>query len=272
MIKKSLIFLAINVWVGMAGAAGFVFSAPPLESREQSLVLYQPIAEYLTTISGKEVVYEFPGNWPGFIKNMQQAKYDFVLDSPHFVSWRLENIDHRLLIGLAENLVYVVVVSTSKGNQSLSDLRGKSVCSGPVPNLDALTLTDQYDTSWTQPEINVVKGFEQRLAMVADGHCQAAVLPKRVYRKLADSFTPGGTKIIFESQVLPHYGLTVGPRVSQKLYEKLLPGLLSPMADPAFKELSNLYAVGRADGVERISGNLENYQGYAYLLAEFWGF
>jgi hypothetical protein len=98
------------------------------------------------------------------------------------------------------------------------------------------------------------------------------VLPKRVYRNLASNFTPDNTTVIFESQVLPHYGLTVGPRVGRKLVEKLRPRLLSPSADPAFKALSNLFAVGRTDGVERISGNLENYQGYAYLLGEYWGF
>jgi len=272
MIRCSAVFIAIYFCVGMAAAAEFVLSAPPTESREQSLELYQPIADYLSTVSGEEVVYEYPGSWPTYMKNMQQSKYDFVLDSPHFISWRVENIEHRLLVGLAENLIYVVVVVDDRSDQTLTDLQGKSACSAPVPNLDALTLMDQYESSWIQPDIVVVQGFEERFSGLLNGQCYAAVLPKRVYEKFANTTDPRNTRIVFESQELPHYGLSVSPRIDQKLYEKLRPALLSRAADPAFREISNLYAIGEYDGSRRVSGDKERYQGYAYLLTEFWGF
>lgn len=138
----------------MSHAEEYAFSTPPTETEKASLSIYQPIAEYLSQKTGKDIVYSYPQNWPRYIANMQQAKYDLLLDAPHFVSWRIEKIQHTPLISLAQSMSYVVV-SRSSGLSDLMDLRGKVSCGSAIPNLDALTLLDQYDSNWTQPLIKL---------------------------------------------------------------------------------------------------------------------
>lgn len=199
---------------------------------------------------------------------MQDAQYDFLIDAPHFVSWRVEKIEHNPLVSLSDEMVYVVVVQGEGGFTSVRDLKGMSACGSAIPNLDTLTFLDQYDSPWTQPLITVVQGFDRKYDRLLKGDCHAAILPRRVYNQLAED--GHNTRILFESQRLPHLGLSVSPRVGRALQESIRHGLLLPAAIPAFRGLNNLYALNPESGP--VAVDPDNYRGFAYLVDDFWGF
>jgi ABC-type phosphate/phosphonate transport system substrate-binding protein len=255
----------------MTHAEEYLFSAPPTETEEVSLSIYQPIAEYLSQKTGEDIVYSYPQNWARYISYMQQAKYDLLLDAPHFVSWRIEKIQHTPLISLAETMSYVVVVSRSSGLSDLTDLRGKSSCGSAIPNLDALTLLDQYDSNWTQPSIKVVQGFDQTFSFMLSGDCDAAVIPRRVFLRYINAPGANTLEVLFTTFELPHYGLSVSARVNNRMQSKITEALLSTSANSAIKGLFDQFGleIGQDNSV---AANADVYRGYSYLLDDFWGF
>lgn len=231
--------------------------------------MHQPVAKYLSETTGENVRFEYSENWPTYLRNMQRAKYDFLLDSPHFVSWRVEKIEHSPLMSMSDSMTYVVVVREEDGYESVFDLKGKTACSSSIPDLDALTLLDQYDSSWSQPVIQVKQGFKNKYTDILTGKCDSVVLVKRIYEKLSKNEYPRRTKILFESQQLPHYGFSASPRVSVEMREKIKEALISQNGDIAFSNLSQLFGLLPAD---RVPANEDDYRGYSYLLDDFWGF
>ena len=125
MIRKTIILLLV-LFSNKNFAADFILSAPPTETRKVSVTLYEPIAQYISDVFDIDVAYEYPDNWPVYIRNMQKARYDFLVDAPHFVSWRVEKIEHNPLVSLSDELQYIVAVPDKSTVQGIMDLKGKS--------------------------------------------------------------------------------------------------------------------------------------------------
>ena len=80
--------------------ADLILSAPPRESLEDGQELYGPLAEHLSTLLGEEVTYQHPDNWLHYQRELRNDVYDIVFDGPHFVSWRVKNLKHDVLLKL----------------------------------------------------------------------------------------------------------------------------------------------------------------------------
>ena len=271
MIKQFIAIIFLISAANGAWAESYIFSAPPTDNRQISNQIYQPIAQLLSEITGESVVYDYPENWPIFIRNMQQAQYDFLLDAPHFVSWREEKIEHEPLVSLSENLVYVVAVLARSKYQSLSGLRGEPVCSSSLPNLDTLTLLDQYATT-SQPVIKNVRGFDSRHAALLAGRCNAMVMPEKAYSRLSSENQNPAMRVIFKSYTLPHYSLSASPKIPKLIKEDIQSALTSSEALVAFSEIDRKFGLRSAEDRKKIVADPDLYRGFTYLLADFWGF
>ena len=98
----------------------YIFSAPPRETGESESEVYQPIADYLSKATGKKIVYQGSNNWLTYQDKMRKGTYDLVFDGPHFVSWRMNRLQHVPLVKLAGDLAFVVVVR--KDNNRIKEL------------------------------------------------------------------------------------------------------------------------------------------------------
>ena len=254
-----------------AWPAGFLLSAPPTETASRSAEIYQPIAEFFSRITGDVIRYEYPENWPAYVRNMQNGRYDIVVDAPHFVSWRSEKLEHLPLVSLADKMEYVVVVRDEPGIKSLQDLRGKTACSAPIPNMDALALLDQYESSWSQPKILATVGFAKSFEMLSGDECDAAVLPLRTYLALVAAPGQSPTRLLFTSQVMPHLAFSASPRLGERRRTQIRDALLGNASIGPMVNLNRHYGL---DGtvMTRVVADPDAYSGYAYLLEEFWGF
>lgn len=269
MFKQSFMILVFLVWPGVARGESYVFSAPPAENRTDSNKIYQPLARFMSEVSGKNIVFKYSGNWVNYIRDMQNDSYDFVIDAPHFVSWRIEKIEHRPIISLSRELSYVVVVPDNARIRTLQQLQGKAVCSSNIPNIDALTILDQFASIWSQPSIRGVKGKSNIFQQMIDSQCSAAILPEKLYAALSVSGIFPATRILFKSYALPHYALSVSPRVNTDLADVITEALLSEDADDAFFEINQEFGLQHSSRIP-VDGDI--YRGYAYLLSEYWGF
>ena len=138
-------FSRLNQWVFLlsvlivtqsAVAADLIMTGPPREKPEAGQQLYGPIAEHLSKLLGKKVVYEHPKNWLNYQRDMRNDKYDFVFDGPHFISWRMEHLGHDVLVKLPGTLMFHL--TTAKDEKEINtpdDLVGQKICGISPPNL-----------------------------------------------------------------------------------------------------------------------------------------
>src|SRR3990170_9157300 len=222
-----------------AAADEFVFSAPPRETPEAGMDIYQPIAEHLSKALGKKVVYKHPGTWGVYRTKMLEGGYDIVFDGPHFNSYRAEKLQHNMLVKLPGDFAFVTIVKQDNGKISNpKQLAGRTVCAHAPPNLGTLTLLNQFDNPARQPVIISTDGWKNIYQGVVSGRCVAGVLPMGNLKKFD---TEGMTKVIYKEKALPDQAFSAGPRLSAEDQAKITRALTSPEANGPTEKLRKAY-------------------------------
>ncbi|WP_096361531.1 phosphate/phosphite/phosphonate ABC transporter substrate-binding protein [Sulfuricaulis limicola] len=242
-----------------------VFTAPPRETPEAGIEIYQPVADYLSQAIGKKVRYKHPGTWGVYRTEMLKGSYDIIFDGPHFNSYRLEKLSHNILVKIPERHEFAVIVRKDKPFQNLSQMAGRSFCTHAPPNLGTLVLLSQFDNPSRQPVIISTNGWENIYNGVASGKCAGGVLPMANLKKVDKANI---AKVIFKTAAMPNQAFSAGPRVSLEDQMKLAQALASPDAAVPTEKLRTAYKVG--DGFAL--ANNQEYQGLAVYLRNEWGY
>lgn len=224
----------------IAGNA-LIFSAPPRGALAKETENYQPVADFLTQVTGRKVVYQHSKDWLSYARDMTQGKFDIVFDGPHFNGWRMENLDHTPLVKLPEDFVFVVIVKAdNKSIQNIKQLAGRRICAHAPPNLGTLTLLNQFDNPVRQPLITTVKGWDKSYNSLVAGQCVATVLPIKNMEKMDKG--KNQTRVVFKSPAMPNQAISAGPRIPQEMQEKIRQALLSEDGRAATAKLRTAYA------------------------------
>ena len=229
-IRKNPNFLyvfLILLFYAQGVSAEFVMTAPPRENPEAGAKIYQPLAEYLSTILGEKVVYKHPKNWLQYQRDLRHDAYDIVFDGPHFVSWRMAHLKHDVLVKLPGTLEFVIVVNKDDSEiKEMKNLVGKKICGIPPPNLATLTVIEQFNNPVRQPIIwGVQGGFPKVYETFRKGGCRAAVFRTTYfYKKLTDA-DRASLRILYHSKALPNQAISVSQRVGSKYKDKIIRSL-----------------------------------------------
>ena len=259
--------LAESSRAGMETAA-LVFSAPPRETPAEGRQIYQPVAEYLSKIIGKPVTYKHPGNWLVYQTEMVRGGYDLVFDGPHFNSWRSDHMQHNILVKLAEEHTFTIIVRKDGTQVSeLKHLTGKIVCGMNPPNLGTLAVLREFDNPARQPVIRNTTGWNRIYqGVVIEKKCVAGIVPIANLAK----YDGGGTftRIIHKTNAMPNQGFSAGPRVSSADQAKIKAALMSVQAEIVTKPLRAMY--GSNSGF--VPTAKDEYAGLAVYLKDVWGY
>jgi len=198
--------------------AEYILSAPPRESPEAGTELYGPLAEHLSELLGEKVTYKQPDNWLHYQRELRNGVYDIVFDGPHFISWRIKHLQHKVLVKLPGTLVfYIVAKKSNTAVTKLKNLIGKRICAIPPPNLATMTVIDQFKNPVRQPDIFPVKGgFPAVAKAFSAGSCQAAVFRNTFYKKKLSDDYRSNVKKLFVSSPLPNQAISVSQRINKK--------------------------------------------------------
>jgi ABC-type phosphate/phosphonate transport system substrate-binding protein len=245
----------------------YVLSAPPHESAQAAAEVYAPLAEYLSRVTGKDVIFRHPANWIAYQAEMRKGAYDLVFDGPHFNAWRASHLQHNILVKAPGEHSFVVAVK--KGNDKLRELKqltGRAICGMSPPDLGSLTVLNEFDNPMRQPVIRNTAGWDKIYAAMQAGQCAAAILPARHLAK----YDPQGTaaRVLFKARAFPSQALSAGPHVSPADQAKIARALTSPEARLATARLRDSYA---------LSGDFlpvakDEYAGVAGILKDTWGY
>jgi len=265
--RKFLVCLSWSfLFIAVPAVADLIFTSPPRESRAKGDEVYQPVADYLSRVTGQKVVYQYPDNWLLYQRDMKKGIYDIVFDGPAFVGWRIDNQGHVPLVKLPGKMVFLVMVKKDQSKvQTINELTGHTICAFPPPNMATLTVLYEFDNPVRQPLIVETQGFSEAYKGVLSGKCSAGILPKKNYEQLAAEL--GGTQIIFTSKPISNQAFTASPRVSPVLREKIIKALLSPAGQAATQRMRQEFKIENFEPASK-----EEYAGLGKLLRDTWGF
>lgn len=252
--------------LAQTASADLVLSAPPRETPEAGQKLYGPLAEYLSKVTGEKIEYRHPDNWGIYQAMMTKGMYDLVFDGPHFVSWRIQNLEHVPLAALSGKLRFVIVArQDDTRTRTLADLAGKNVCGHSPPNLATLTLFDRFTNPSRQPKLLESKGFDDGYQKLLAAKCEATALPFEVHQKLDG--TGARTKVLYTGEPYANQALTAGPKVSAPVRKQIMDALLGAEG----KKITQPVAEGFGS-TEFLATTPNDYAGYVSLLKNVWGF
>lgn len=251
-----------------------VLTAPPRGSLIKETKTYQPIAEYLSRVLNRKVVYKQPLSWMHYQKDMWDDKLQIAFDGPHFVSWRMNHTNHTPLVKLSQPHVWVVIArKNDTSTNKLSDIEGRAFCGHPPPNFGTLTIRSLINANTREPRLVIRKGWKNIYNSIVDEEiCFAGVIPKT---NLA-LFDPKGkyVKVIYEHTPYPNQALTVSNHFPAELRDKIRTSILSKEGQAAMTNLRNRFTKGkplvRADREEYryVSSVLNEVYGYGFTLSE----
>jgi ABC-type phosphate/phosphonate transport system substrate-binding protein len=244
-----------------------VFSAPPHETEAEALRTYRPIAEYLTHVIGKKIVFHYPKDWLTYQKEMQLGSYDLVFDGPHFNSWRIANLQHNALVKLADEYAFVVVVRKEDRFTNLKQLAGQRICGMTPPDFGTLAVLSQFDNPLRQPIIiNTLGSTKVYEGVAIDKHCNAGIMPATSLRQFNENTNL--LRAIYMTQPISNQAFSAGPRISREDQARIAAALVSPEASQVVSRL--IAAQGSDKGLA--FANQEDYAGLDVYLKDSWGF
>lgn len=256
-----------NIAQDITDANAIIFSAPPRETPEVGRERYGPVAEYLSKVLGKKVVYKHPGTWGVYRTEMLKGNYDIVFDGPHFNSYRMENLDHNILAKMEIKHQFVVIMrKDDKRFNKLNELAGRTFCTHAPPNLGTLTLLSQFENPARQPVIRNTKGWKNIYDGVVAGKCVAGILPIANLNKYDPS--RASSRTIYTHRALPNQAFSAGPRLTREEQIKISRALVAPEAKEPTAKLRAAYRVGNSF----ITASNEEYLGVSEYLKNEWGY
>jgi ABC-type phosphate/phosphonate transport system substrate-binding protein len=251
----------------LAASEPLVLAAPPRDSAEEGMRRFGPVAEHLSQVLGRKVVYQHPATWGGYQADMQKGRYDIVFDGPHFNGWRVEKLGHNVLVKLPGEFVYTAVVRhDNTAIQHIKQLAGRKICAHAPPNLGTLMMYNEFDNPARQPVVIVTDGYDKIYRALQEGKCEAAMLPLKHVQKHDQNGER--TRIIFRNRALPQQAFSAGPRLSATEQAKLAEALLSPASHAPLAKFREAYALGK-DFVPASNAEYADLGGY---LRNAWGY
>lgn len=244
----------------------YIFSSPPRGNNAMETAIFQPVADYLSRVTGKKFVYKYSDNWLAYQSNMQKDVYDLVFDGPHFVSWRISHRGHEPLVKIPGDFIFVFLVRKDNNNiQELSNLAGRTVCGHAPPNQGTLRLYNMFTNPARQPQLVEVQGWRNIYKEMIAGKCVGSVVPLKIYKEL----DPEGkdTKVLYVTKAAPGQAFTAGKRIPPDIRAKIADALMSAEGQAVTAQLRKRYP-----SRPYIRATKQEYSGEDVLLKDSFGF
>lgn len=249
-----------------------VFSSAPRGTEEQDQARYAPLVKALSEWLGREVIYSYPKDFTTYSFAMRRGEYDIVLDGPHLVAWRIQNLQHRAVVKLPGEIRFLVAgAAGDSGLEGRDSLVGLRVCGLASPHLGTLQFMAQYPNPVQQPVVYAQQGgFGSVYQAFREDRCKAALFREFYYETKIPDDERRSLKVVFDVPALPEQAITVSPRLSAAEVEMLRLKLTDPEAAKPAAE--RIFASFRPEAEAFVPASARDYAGYDRLLtANIWG-
>jgi len=261
-----LLLVSLNFKQAFA-ADTLIFGTPPTQSYELTKKNYQPLANYLSERIGQTVIVKPAKSFYEYTRIMKNNGYDIILDGPHFVKYRIDKMQHQVLVKQPGKLKFVIVVKSESKINNLKQLLNQRVCSPSTPHLGTLSFLELYPNPVRQPLLIPVQSFKHAIACVTNNTATAAVVRDKYWiKKIKDK---KGLKVIYITENnMPARALSVNnQKVNKKTQTKIISALTDEKAQSLIKK-----ALSTVGGTKFIKAEQAEYAELHELLSMVWGF
>lgn len=265
-------FLILLTLVTTPAFSEFVFVAAPRGTREEETKIYQPIADYMSQITGTKIRYKYVRSWGEYRGMIRDDGSDFYFDGAQFNSFRHEYKGGQFIARFPGPIKFEFIVKSDNNKiTKISDTNGRPVCLHQEPNLATLQLFKHFIggktpmpvtiEGWDNAYRGVIKG-DHNARILEAGTCVATVVPAGI-RKKHD--TTGATKVIYAFDPLPNNALMANKYIQPDLVAKLREALTSGQC----KACANLFTTYNVK--EFVLVDEKDYLGVSNVLVnDFW--
>ncbi len=245
-------------------------SAPELSSRfvlatapdvpADATERYRTLARHLARATGKEIVYQSSRDWPSYQQELRTGGYDLVINSAPIASWLIANRAHEPLVRASAQDRFVLITDNTHAITQVSELAGRRICAPALPAVGTLSVYAHFDNPARRPILVPDHDPGRIYDTLSRGGCEAAVLPRAVYRALQGKRVQD--RELLTTTLMPGVTLTAGPRLAPQDKAAIVRALLEGQEGGLLIEGSPGFA--RAHPAD--------YDGLSRLLNPLWGF
>ncbi|WP_455203736.1 phosphate/phosphite/phosphonate ABC transporter substrate-binding protein [Kaarinaea lacus] len=224
-----------------------IFTAPPRNAKKDDQT-YTPIIDFLSRTLNRKIEYRKPSGWGDYNKAMIIDVSDIVFDGPHFNAWRMNNLDHKVIVRLPQQQVWKIVVSADSPYQRLEDLTGKKVCLQGATNFGKLNFMSYFPNVMRLPEVIQIKSRQDGYNAVIEGRCVATIVTapelkkyNKKYNSIHQSNKPP-VKVLRTLKPKPNQAFSVSAKLPVETQMEIQKALLSFEGQQAMSVLRDRYA------------------------------
>lgn len=238
----------------------------PILSAEKTRAAFQPLADYITKLTGKYCMVRTMPNFLAYWDAVRRPNdYDLVLDAAHFTDYRASKLGFTVLAKIPDTVSYSLVVPDNMLIFDPTELIGKRVATLGPPSIGAARLNGMFPNPVRQPMIIEVESSEQGMQMLLNHQVDGAILPTPlVSRQMTQG---GGISVVTTTEPIPHIALSASPRLDAALREKIRIGVLDAAETPDGRKMLRGIGFSRFD-----PATAAIYAGQRRILKEFWGY
>ena len=263
--KQLVVSVFLLVWSSMvvmsAHAATFRLGVPPFLESKQLQEVYQPLAKFLSEVSGEDIQLALSPNFPAYWQRLNTNKFDLVMDAAHLVDYRLEFLNHTLLVKAEGILSFSLVTAPNKLVLDPEELTGKAVAMLPLPNMGAVQLDKLFPNPVRYPSIIEVATANEAVAMLRSGKAVGAYIPTPMAGANPDLNT------VLTTEAFPNAGLTARDTVPVDVQNKIRDALVNATANERGRKLLEDVRISAFE-----LANKNTYKGYNVWLRDMWGY
>jgi hypothetical protein len=260
------LFVFLSTAIGYSAnsqAAEYSLAIQPILPQEELKKSYQPLADYLSQVTGHTITITTQRNFLFYWTKMRKGKkgFDLVLDAAHFTDYRIKAQGYTVLAKLPYTVSFSIVTSEDSFIMDEEELIGLRIATMPSPSLGSLRLEELF----TNPMRIPVYIWETNTTIAVDklisGEIDAAIIPTRL------ASTYDNLNLVLTTEPVPHMGLSASPTVPADVVEKIRQALVNAHTTDQGKKM---LAALKIDNFEPATS--ETYDGYSDLLKEVFGY
>lgn len=257
---------AMSANILKAEPGDLVLIIQPILTEEQTQRAYQPLAEYLSKITGKRCVVRTLPNFLAYWEIARQdSGYHLVLDAAHFTDYRAQKMGFKVLAKIPDTVSYSLIVGAGALVIDPIELVGRTVATPGAPSIGAARLNAMFPNPVRQPIILDSGTAEEGIQMVLKNKAQAAIVPTPlVSQQMAQG---GGISVVTTTEPIPHIALSASPKLEADVREKIRAAMVNAGNTEDGKKMLKGINFERFD-----PANEKIYAGQSSILKEYWGY
>ncbi len=262
----SLWLVALFLLPRLAGTdeTALVLLIQPLPREERTFRSYQPLAQYIETLTGRPCTIQIPPNFPAYWSVLHRNSYDIALDGPHFTDYRLNKFGFSAIAKVPDSASYSLITRDTARIVDPAQLVGRRIASLGLLSGGSTRLNAMFPNPARQPVLIEVRSSEEAINFLLAKRVEAAFLPTAV---VSQKLQRGGLTVMLTTEPMARLVLSTSPRLSAEMKEKIRDGLLQAHQTDTGR------AMLQGVGLERFEPvTPESFANQRNVLKSYWGY